>query len=186
MAGCFTPACISAAKNSLISMTTVRPFQPTDWPALWTTLHTTFASGDTYAFAPDSSEQDIHCAWIESPTATYVAIDSSGTVLGTYFIRPNQPGLGAHVCNCGYVVAACARGQGIAKLMCQHSQTEALTLGFNAMQFNLVVATNTGAIALWKKLGFAVMATLPNAFAHQQLGLVDALVMFKTLENKVF
>ena len=164
-------------------MTTIRPFQPTDWPQLWPILQATFSSGDTYAYAPTSSEQEINYAWIESPTKTYVAIDESGAVLGSYFIKPNQPGLGAHVCNCGYVVAAAARGQGIAKALCEHSQTEALALGFSAMQFNLVVATNVGAIALWKKLGFAVMATLPNAFAHQQLGLVDALVMYKLLKN---
>ena len=164
-------------------MTTVRAFQPADWPQLWPILQATFASGDTYAYAPDSSEQEIDYAWIESPTATYVAIDESGAVLGSYFIKANQPGLGAHVCNCGYVVAAAARGQGIARMMCEHSQIQALALGFSAMQFNLVVATNVGAIALWKKLGFAVMATLPNAFAHQQLGLVDALVMYKMLKN---
>lgn len=164
-------------------MTTIRRFQAADWPQLWPILQSTFASGDTYAYAPDSSEQAIRDAWINSPTATYVAVDDSGVVLGTYFIKPNQPGLGAHVCNCGYVVASAARGQGTARLMCEHSQIAALEMGFSAMQFNLVVATNVGAIALWKKLGFAVMATLPKAFAHQQLGLVDALVMYKLLEK---
>ncbi|OYZ03308.1 MAG: GNAT family N-acetyltransferase, partial [Polaromonas sp. 28-63-22] len=74
-----------------------------------------------------------------------------------------------------------ARGQGVAAAMCEHSQREAVRLGFLAMQFNLVVATNEGAIRLWRRLGFAVLATLPRAFRHRQLGLVDALVMFKTL-----
>ncbi|HQS30659.1 N-acetyltransferase [Polaromonas sp.] len=162
-------------------MTLIRPYLETDWPALWPILRATFEAGDTYAYAPDSTEADIHRAWIEAPSATYVAIDASGALLGTYFIKPNQPGLGAHVCNCGYVVAAAARGQGVAAAMCEHSQREAVRLGFLAMQFNLVVATNEGAIRLWRKLGFAVLATLPRAFRHRQLGLVDALVMFKTL-----
>jgi ribosomal protein S18 acetylase RimI-like enzyme len=162
-------------------MTVIRLFQDADWPELWPVLQSTFATGDTYAYAPDSSEQDIRYQWVDSPKATYVAVDAVGAVVGTYFIKPNQPGLGAHVCNCGYVVAPAARGKGIAAAMCVHSQTEALSLGFSAMQFNLVVATNVGAIALWKKLGFAVMATLPRAFAHQRLGLVDALVMYKLL-----
>ncbi len=162
-------------------MTVIRLFQDADWPELWPVLQSTFATGDTYAYAPDSSEQDIRYQWVDSPKATYVAVDAVGAVVGTYFIKPNQPGLGAHVCNCGYVVAPAARGKGIAAAMCVHSQTEALSLGFSAMQFNLVVATNVGAIALWKKLGFAVMATLPCAFAHQRLGLVDALVMYKLL-----
>lgn len=162
-------------------MSTIRKFQAADWPQLWPMLQTTFASGDTYAYAPDSTEEEIYYQWVESPAATYVAVVATGLVVGTYFIKPNQPGLGAHVCNCGYVVAAAARGQGIAAAMCEHSQTEAVAMGFSAMQFNLVVATNVGAIALWQKLGFAVMATLPRAFAHQRLGLVDALVMYKLL-----
>lgn len=67
--------------------------------------------------------------------------------------------------------------------MCEHSQTVARSMGFRAMQFNLVVATNARAVRLWKKLGFSVVGTLPGAFRHQQMGYVDALVMFKTLAD---
>jgi len=55
------------------------------------------------------------------PVATFVACSPEGRILGTYFIKPNQPGLGSHVCNCGYVVAPEAQGQGIAAAMCEHS-----------------------------------------------------------------
>jgi len=110
-------------------------------------------------------------------------VRADGQVLGTYFIKPNQPGLGAHVCNCGYVVAPAAQGQGIASEMCQHSQAEAKAMGFRAMQFNLVVSTNQRAVRLWRKLGFSVVGTLPRAFRHLHLGYVDALVMFKELST---
>ena len=163
------------------SPATIRPFLETDWPAVWPILHTTFASGDTYAFDPHSTEQAIYQAWFTAPKATYVAVDAGGHILGTYFIKANQPGLGAHVCNCGYVVATSAQGQGVASALCVHSQAQAVALGFLAMQFNLVVSTNTGAIRLWRKLGFEVVGTLPGAFMHAALGRVDALVMFKTL-----
>jgi ribosomal protein S18 acetylase RimI-like enzyme len=159
----------------------IRRFVEADWSSLWPLLHDTFASGDTYAFDPRSGETDIHRAWIETPTATFVACGNGGRIVGTYFIKPNQPGLGSHVCNCGYVTAAEARGQGIATALCEHSQAEAQAMGFRAMQFNLVVATNEGAVRLWRKLGFAVVGRLAGAFAHRQLGDVDALVMFKTL-----
>ena len=162
-------------------MTLVRRYQDTDWPAVWALLQATFAAGDTYAYSPQSTEAEIHKAWVELPTATYVALDAQAQLLGTYFIKPNQPGLGAHVCNCGYVVSPAAQGQGVASTMCVHSQAEAVSLGFWAMQFNLVVATNERAVRLWLRLGFAVVGTLPRAFRHQRLGLVDALVMFKTL-----
>jgi len=162
-------------------MTTIRGYEESDWPAIWPFLRTTFEAGDTYAFSPRSTEAEIHRAWVELPSATYVACDSDGRVVGTYFIKPNQPGLGSHVCNCGYVVAPEAQGRGIAAAMCEHSQREAVSLDFRAMQFNLVVATNERAIRLWKKLGFSVAGTLPRAFHHQRLGFVDALVMYKEL-----
>ncbi len=162
-------------------MITIRPFQPADWPALWPLLQSVFCTGDTYAFSPSSTEAEIHQAWITAPQATFVATSDTGAVIGTYSLKPNQPGLGGHVCNCGYVVAQAARGQGVAALMCEHSQDHARTLGYRAMQFNLVVSTNTGAVRLWQKLGFAIVGTLPGAFHHSQLGYVDAHVMYKSL-----
>jgi ribosomal protein S18 acetylase RimI-like enzyme len=162
-------------------MTSIRRYQEPDWPVVWPLLRTTFASGDTYAFSPKSSEAEIHKSWVETPAATYVACAQDGRLLGTYILKANQPGLGSHVCNCGYVVAPEAQGQGIASAMCEHSQREAVSMGFLAMQFNLVVSTNERAVRLWKKLGFRVVGTLPRAFRHQRLGFVDALVMYKEL-----
>jgi ribosomal protein S18 acetylase RimI-like enzyme len=160
----------------------IRAYCEADWPAILPILQETFRAGDTYAFSPQSTEAEIHRIWIEAPARTFVACEPDGRIQGTYFIKANQPGLGAHVCNCGYVVAAQAQGKGIAARMCEHSQAQALALGFRAMQFNFVVATNTRAIRLWERLGFSVVGRLPGAFNHQQLGYVDALVMFKQLD----
>jgi ribosomal protein S18 acetylase RimI-like enzyme len=113
---------------------------------------------------------------------TYVALDQ-GKIVGTYHIKPNHPALGAHVCNVGYMVSSNARSRGIGRAMCEHSQIEARKLGFRAMQFNLVVTTNTGAIKLWQDLGFSIVGTLPKAFRHKKRGLVDAFVMYKLLEE---
>ena len=161
--------------------TIIRPFERSDWSTLWPILRDTFAAGDTYSFAPDSTKASIHMAWIDAPLATYVACSADGTVVGTYKLIPNQPGPGSHISNCGYVVSSAARGQGIASLLCEHSQAEAVRLGFRAMQYNLVVSTNTGAVRLWQKHGFAIVGTLPGAFQHATLGYVDAYVMFKQL-----
>jgi RimJ/RimL family protein N-acetyltransferase len=159
----------------------IRKFRDTDWPAVWPILHAIIAAGETYSFSPQSTEHEIRRIWVENPSATFVACDPRGAILGTYFIKPNQPGLGDHVCNCGYVVAPIAQGQGLAAAMCEHSQRVAVEMGFRAMQFNFVVATNERAIRLWERLGFAVVGRLPGAFRHQRLGFVDALVMFKAL-----
>jgi len=153
---------------------------PESWPSVWGIVEPVFRSGETYAFPTDISEAEAHQVWVEIPTATYVATDGD-TVLGTYYIKPNQPGLGSHVCNCGYIVDRQARGRGIAALMCEHSQAEALRFGFRAMQFNLVVATNHTAVRLWQRLGFTTVGRLPKAFRHPQHSFVDAVIMYKWL-----
>ena len=79
------------------------------------------------------------------------------------------------MCNCGYVVSPAAQGQGVASLMCEHSQQQAVAMGFRAMQFNLVVASKVRAVRLWQHLGFAIVSTLPGAFRHHTLGYVDAM-----------
>jgi ribosomal protein S18 acetylase RimI-like enzyme len=159
----------------------IREFRDADWPEVLELLRATFAAGDTYTFAPDSTEADIRRIWIDAPAATFVARDADGALLGTYFIKANQPGLGDHVCNCGYVVDPRASGRGIATAMCEHSQGWARGHGFRAMQFNFVVSTNERAVRLWERLGFGIVGRLPGAFRHRTLGYVDALVMYKTL-----
>ena len=163
-------------------MIEVRPFEKRDWDAVWNMIEPVVRTGETYAISPDITEQGAHKVWVEFPSSTYVAVDQSREeIVGTYYIKPNQPGQGAHVCNCGYIVGEAARGEGIASEMCNHSQREAVSQGFRAMQYNLVVSTNKGAIRLWKKHGFEIVGMLPEAFRHPRLGLVDAYVMYKKL-----
>ena len=144
----------------------IRPFESQDWKAVWLILEPVFRAGETYAFSPDISEQEAYNIWIELPTDTFVVLDETNTLLGTYYIKPNQAALGAHVCNCGYIVAQEVQGKGIASQMCEHSQQEAIKKGFRAMQYNLVVSTNQGAIRLWQKHGFEIVGSLPRAFKH--------------------
>ena len=164
-------------------MIEIRTFEEADWPAVWALIEPVFRAGETYAFSPDITPEEAHHVWIEMPAAVFVAHDDRQAILGTYYIKPNQPGLGAHVCNCGYIVAETARGKGIASQMCKHSQREAVLRGFRAMQYNLVVSTNVGAVRLWERHGFDVVGRLPEAFNHPQRGYVDALVMYKLLEK---
>lgn len=155
----------------------------TDWAATWAILEPVFRQGETYSFAADMSEAEAAHVWVKAPEVTFVAKNENGEILGTYFLKPNQPGQGNHVCNCGYVVAESARGHGIASKMCEHSQAEAIKRGYRAMQYNLVVATNSGAVRLWQKHGFEIIGTLPEAFRHPSEGYVDAHVMYKLLNS---
>ena len=160
---------------------TIIPMEEIHWPDVWAIIKPVFRAGETYAFALDIGQEQARHAWVTQPQATFVAVDQQGHVFGTYYIKPNHPGPGSHVCNCGYVVSAQARGRGVASAMCRHSQDQAKQTGFSAMQYNLVAATNTGAIRLWQKLGFDIVGTLPKAFNHARDGLVDAHVMYKLL-----
>lgn len=163
-------------------MVGIRLFEEKDWSALWRIVAPVFRAGETYAFSPDITEEEARKVWIKTPSATFVAAEANNEILGTYYIKPNQPALGAHVCNCGYITAEKARGRGIASDMCRHSQREAASRGFRAMQYNLVASTNESAVRLWKKHGFDIIGALPKAFRHSRLGFVDAYVMYKQLE----
>ena len=81
------------------------------------------------------------------------------------------------------MVADAARGRGLATAMCEHSQQVAIELGYQAMQFNFVASTNTGAISVWERLGFKIVGRLPKAFEHPIEGFVDAWVMYKWLAD---
>lgn len=171
----------SLSVNLKKQMIQIRLFEKGDWSAVWHMIEPVFRAGETYAFPRNISEKEAHKAWISLPKATYVAVDQDDTIRGTYYIKPNQPGQGNHICNCGYIVAENARGQGIASRMCEHSQREAVDLGFRAMQYNLVVSTNLEAVRLWKRHGFKIIGTVPEAFRHPVHGYVDAFVMYKKL-----
>ena len=159
---------------------TIRAATESDFEQIWPIFHEVAAAGDTYGYRPDTSQEQAFHLWMEYPRSTYVA-EEDGQILGTYYIKTNNEGPGDHVCNCGYMVSAKARGKGLATSMCEHSQQEALRLGYKAMQFNFVASSNEGAARLWTKLGFATVGRLPRAFNHPGLGYVDALVMFKWL-----
>lgn len=161
----------------------IRKYQENDWGQIWPIIEKVFRAGQTYVFSPDITELEAKSVWIEMPQATYVAIDNNNKIIATYYIKPNQPGLGSHVCNCGYIVDENARGQGVASRLCEHSQAIAIQSGFSAMQYNLVVSTNESAIRLWQAHGFKVIGILPDAFNSKTAGLVDALIMYKQLKK---
>ena len=159
----------------------IRPYEVADWPAVWALLEPVFRAGETFPHDPAISEAEAQLAWVKQNQAVMVAIDPAGAVVGTYYMRPNSLALGAHVANAGYVVAEHCLRQGVGSRLCQHSLQAARRLGFRAMQFNLVVSTNTAGIRCWQRNGFQVVGTLPGAFRHRRLGYVDALVMVQSL-----
>jgi len=157
----------------------IRAARPGDADALWAMLEPVFRAGDTYTVDPDISREDALAFW-HAPEKTVFVAEAEG-ILGTYYIKPNQGGGGAHVCNCGYITASEARGRGVARAMLAHSLETARGLGFAAMQYNFVVETNTRAIETWHRAGFETIGRLPKSFRHPDKGFVDALLMWREL-----
>ena len=122
--------------------------------------------------------EDALAYWFSKAHQVFVA-EEEGSIVGTYFLRRNQLGGGAHVANCGYMTAPAASGRGVARAMCMHSLKYARQQGFRAMQFNFVVSTNQRAVRLWESCGFAIVGRLPGAFLHPTFGYVDAYLMYR-------
>ena len=160
---------------------TIRLASDNDREAIWNIFHEVVAAGDTYAFDPQMSREDALAYWFKPDTHTYVAEAADGKTVGTYILRPNQSGPGSHIANAAFMVPSSARGQGVGRGMAEHCLSEAHRLGFRAMQFNFVVATNQSAIHLWQQLGFKIVGTLPGAFRHPESWYVDVYVMFREL-----
>lgn len=151
-----------------------------DDAALWELLRPVFRAGETYAVPRDIDREGALAFW-RAPGADLWIAEAAGAALGTAYLKPNQRGGGDHVCNAGFVTHPAARGRGVATALRDHVLDAARRRGFAAMQFNFVLASNAGAIRLWARAGFATVGRLPAAFRHPDLGLVDALVMHKSL-----
>jgi ribosomal protein S18 acetylase RimI-like enzyme len=161
-------------------MLTIRPSITEDRNQIWEILQAIIKEGDAFAFSPDSSKEEMLDYWFSQGKHTYTAL-MDNNIVGTFFIQNNQPGLGSHVANAGYCTSPEFFGRGIGKQMGHFSLEEARKIGYKAMQFNIVVKTNTTAVKLWQEIGFQIIGEIPDAFQHQKLGLVDAYIMYQKL-----
>ncbi|MDO8681118.1 MAG: N-acetyltransferase [Acidobacteriota bacterium] len=166
---------------------------------MWRIFQAVVAGGDTYVFAPDTGPDVAVEYFMGSGISSWVAeipsspggfhlrqgfgglVGEASSVVGMYKLIPNHRDLGSHVANASFMVDPAAQGKGVGRAMGEHCLAQARQAGYEAMQFNFVVSTNTAGVELWKKLGFSIVGTLPKAFNHAQLGLVDAFVMHRFL-----
>ncbi len=98
----------------------IRPATAADADAIWAILEPVFRAGETYPVPRDISRADALAYWHSADHAVFVAL-ADAAVVGTYYLRPNHQGGGAHVANCGYATAPQATGRGVARAMCAHS-----------------------------------------------------------------
>lgn len=160
----------------------IRRAVESDFPDMWPIFQEVVATESSYVFAAGTSREDAFAYWFGPAVTTYVAEDE-GKIVAMYKLVQNQRDLGGHVSNASFMVHPSCSGKGIGRLLGIHCLQEAKKAGYLAMQFNFVIATNTAAVALWQKLGFSIVGTLPKVFAHKELGLVDAYVMHRFLDD---
>jgi L-amino acid N-acyltransferase YncA len=159
----------------------IRPAEPADWPKIHPFFSAIVAAGETYAYPAELTSDDAAGLWMEEPPGmTVVAVDGD-EVLGSAKMGPNRPGRGAHVATASFMVDPAHQGRGVGRALGTHVVAWAREAGYHAMQFNAVVSTNTGAVALWQSLGFEIVGTVPEAFDHPRHGLVGLHVMYQLL-----
>jgi ribosomal protein S18 acetylase RimI-like enzyme len=152
-----------------------------DWPAIWPILRPIAEAGETYCWPRDIAEERLWAIWMAPRPNLTLVLREAGAVVGTATLHPNQDGAGAHVANAGFAVDPRSRGRGVGRRLALDTLDRARAEGFRAMQFNAVVETNTGAVALWRSLGFRVVGTVPEAFRHPSAGYVGLHVMHRLL-----
>ncbi len=160
----------------------IRDAEPEDWTAIWSFFQPIVSAGETYCYDRDITHDEGRRVWfVQPPGRTVVALDEHQTVVGSAKMYPNQSGPGSHVASASFMVDPQCSGQGVGRALGLYVLDRARSEGYRAMQFNAVVETNTRAVALWRSLGFEVLATIPDGFAHLTSGYVGLHVMYRRL-----
>ena len=160
----------------------IRDATADDWPAIWPIFRSVVAAGDTFSYDRDPLEEEARRLWmLEPPGRTLIAVAADGIVLGTAKMHPNHGGPAPHVATASFMVDPRRRGQGVGRALGEHVLDRARDDGFRAIQFNAVVETNAGAVALWRSLGFEVIGTVPEGFLHPDDGYVGLHIMHRRL-----
>lgn len=158
----------------------IRPAIESDHDDIWWIIRDVLSKGGTYAFYPDSDRDKMLSFWCAPEKHTYVALIEN-EIVGTFFLKQNQPDLGGHVVNAGFMTSPHHSGKGIGKEMGIFAMSEAKRFGYTAMQFNMVIKSNEPAVRLWKKLGFEIVGEIPDAYDHPDHGLTNAYIMWSKL-----
>ncbi|WP_018682296.1 GNAT family N-acetyltransferase [Actinokineospora enzanensis] len=159
-------------------MTSTRLAGSADWPRIWPLWQRVVSAGETYMWSPDTDRDTAERLWMAGEV---FVVEIDGQVVATALLKPNQPGLGDHIANAGFMVDPDHAGRGIGRALAETVLAHARAAGYLAMQFNAVISTNTGAVKLWRSLGFEIVATIPAAFRHPTRGRVPIHIMYQRL-----
>jgi GNAT superfamily N-acetyltransferase len=133
-------------------------------------------SGDGFPHEPPLTREAFDDYWIAHSSAVWIA-RVGAQLVGAYYVKPNFVGKAAHIANAGYFILSSHRGRGYGRRLVEHSLHEARRLGFDAMQFNLVFASNP-ARHMYRQMGFQELGRIPAAVGGE-----DAVIYWRSLEE---
>jgi L-amino acid N-acyltransferase YncA len=159
----------------------IREARDADWEDIYPIFRSIVDEGTTYAFPDGLSLEDARPWWMERPPGLTVVALEEHVVIGSAKMGPNRPGRGSHVATASFMVSPTHQGRGVGFALGHYVIDWARAAGYRSIQFNAVVETNVAAVRLWEKLGFSILATVPQAFDHPEDGLVGLHLMFMEL-----
>src|SRR4029077_4761005 len=98
----------------------IRPAVRDDDRQIWRVIEPAIRAGETYPLARNLTQTEALAYWC-APQHEVFVVEEAGAIVGSYYLRANNQGGGAHVANCGYIIAAQAERRDIARAMCAHS-----------------------------------------------------------------
>lgn len=157
-------------------------YTPQDEEALYRIFVDIVDSGNLFPFIT-SSKEDFVKYFVGPQFHAYVCKSKENKIVGGFYVKQNFAGRASHISNAGYMLESSARGKGIGTLLIEASLYIAKNLGFKAMQFNMVLSQNVSANNAYKKVGFEIVGTIPEAVKNPDGSYQDGYVMFRKLDD---
>lgn len=157
-------------------------YRPDDEEGLFMIFKEVVETGCQFPYE-SSSKNEFYVQFFGSTSQVYVCRSYQGHVIGGFYLKPNYSGRSGHIANAAYMIKSTHRGLGIGTLLVKASLHIARSLGFLAMQFNMVLSQNKGAIKLYERLDFETVGLIPNAIRNADGSFQDGYTMYRRLNN---
>lgn len=157
-------------------------FKQEDENSLYSIFRNVVDSGAGFPYESNSI-QEFYRQFFAPSSKVYVCRSLNEEVVGGFYIKPNFSGRCDHIANAAYMIKDSYRGQGIGALLVNASLKIAKNLGFQSMQFNMVLSQNVVAIKLYGKLGFKIIGIIPQAIRNSDGSYQDGYILFRELNN---
>jgi len=174
------PQTAPSLPSSPPSELTIRPLQRAEFDKVWPMFRAIVRAGKTYSYDPATTREEAEAIWCAPEKTPFIA-EVDGQPVGTFYLRPNQLGLGNHIANGGFMVVPDQVGKGYGTEMAKRMVAEARQAGYHGMQFNFVVEDNDHSLRIWQKLGFEIVGRVPDAFRHAEKGLMAVYILYRKL-----